>query len=278
MEYIVYLDESVSKGEYCSDFFGGVLVSAHDFDEVNSSIALAKERNNLFQEVKWTKVTENYLEKYKAIIDVFFHYVKTGQLKMRVMFRQNAKIPNNLTQVQIHNKYHLLYYQFVKHAFGFQFCNPELEHDVFLHLYFDKIPDTATQNEEFKSHILGLQYLKGFQASRIKIRKDDIVEIDSKKHPILQCMDIVLGAMAFKLNQLDRIKDPITNKRGKKTIAKENLYKHILKNIQALGRPHFNIGVSTSNLDKKSRWSDPYRHWLFEPRSFREDRSMYKKK
>ena len=278
MEYIVYLDESVSQGEYCSDFYGGVLVSAQDFEEVMRNIIAVKEQNNLFQEIKWTKVTENYLDKYKAVLDVFFRYLKEGKLKMRVMFRQNAKIPRNLTQAQIKNKYHLLYYQFVKYAFGFQFCNPDHDQDVYLHLYFDKIPDTASQNEEFKAHIIGLQSLKAFQKARVKIRQEDIVEIDSKKHPIQQCMDIVMGAMAFKLNKRDRVRKSDSNIRGRRTIAKSKMYAYILKQIRSLGRPNFNIGITTGTNSIESRWSDSYRHWLFEPSSYIEDKSKYKHK
>lgn len=90
---------------------------------------------------------------------------------MRVMFRSNAVVASNLTDEQKNNKYHLLYYQFVKHAFGFRYCNPEHESDVYLRLYFDRIPDTTRQNEEFKAHIIGLQSTKPFQQARIKIRQ-----------------------------------------------------------------------------------------------------------
>lgn len=277
MEYIVYLDESVSEGEFFSDFYGGVVVSLQDYDYVRETINKTKEDLCLFHEIKWTKVTENYLDKYKAIIDVFFHLIKEGKLKMRVMFRSNAVVASNLTDEQKNNKYHLLYYQFVKHAFGFRYCNPEHESDVYLRLYFDRIPDTTRQNEEFKAHIIGLQSTKPFQQARIKIRQDDIVEIDSKAHSIQQCMDIVLGAMAFRLNNLNKQKLPGTNKRGKRTIAKEKLYKHILSHIRQLGYPHFNIGISTGTPNQESRWTAPYRHWSFTPHEFTIDEGKFKR-
>lgn len=46
--------------------------------------------------------------------------------------------------------------------------------------------------------------------------------------------------MNFKLNDMDREKMPGTNRRGKRTIAKEKLYKNILKNIRTI-YPNFNI-------------------------------------
>lgn len=139
-------------------------------------------------------------------------------------------------------------------------------------------PETASQNEEFKAHIIGLQSLKAFQKARVKIRLEDIVEIDSKKHPIQQCMDIVMGAMAFELNKRDRVRKSDSNIRGRRTIAKSKMYAYILKQIRSLGRPNFNIGITTGTNSKESRWSDSYRHWLFEPSSYIGDKSKYKHK
>lgn len=278
MEYVVYLDESVSEGEFFSDFYGGVVVALENFDFVRNTIDKKKEELSLLGEIKWTKVTDNYLEKYKAIVDTFFSLIQDGKIKMRVMFRSNAIVPSNLTVEQKRNRYHLLYYQFVKHAFGFSHCNPDHESDVFLRLYFDRIPDTTEQNEEFKAHIIGLQSLRSFQQARIKIRQDDIVEIDSKAHSIQQCMDIVLGAIAFRLNNLNERKLPGTNKRGKRTIAKEKLYKHILSHIRQLGNPFFNIGISTGMSSAESRWVDPYRHWCFTPHEFTIDETRFKRR
>ncbi len=278
MEYLIYCDESISKGEYYSDFYGGVLVALQDFDDIRLSIDKKKGELGLFGEIKWTKVTANYLNKYKEVMDLFFTFIKQGKLKMRVMFRQNALVPTNLTEEQKNNSYHLLYYQFVKHSFGLRYCNPEHNSDVFVRLYFDRIPDTKEQNESFKAHIIGLQSTMPFREARIKIRQDDIVEIDSKDHSIQQCMDIVLGSIAFRLNNKHKELLPGTHRRGSRTIAKEKLYKYILSKIRELGHPGFNIGITTGCPLPNSKWTDSYRHWRFVPSEFIEDKSLYKKK
>lgn len=59
-------------------------------------------------------------------------------------------------------------------------------------------------------------------------------------------MDIILGYMNFKLNDIDKIRDEATGKRSKRTVAKEKLYKVINKNIRDI-RKSFNVGVYTSN-------------------------------
>ncbi|BCJ87503.1 hypothetical protein skT53_24880 [Effusibacillus dendaii] len=51
---------------------------------------------------------------------------------------------------------------------------------------------------------------------------------------------------------------------GKRTIAKEKLYKHINKRIREI-YPNFNIGISAGTKNIHDRWLHPYRHWLFVP-------------
>lgn len=278
MEYLIYTDESTLKGEFYSDFFGGVLVRSTDYEQVKQLLDDKKIELNLFNEIKWTKVTENYLEKYKQMIDLFFDLVAQDKLKVRIMFRQNAIVPLYDDSDPVNDSYHLLYYQFIKHAFGLRYHMENPESDTYVRLFFDKIPDTKIQNEHFKAHVYGLQGLQDFQKAKLKIRMEDIVEIDSSKHSIQQCMDIVLGSIAFRLNNKHKEKIEGTNRRGKKTIAKEKLYKHILQHIKkAIHSPNFNIGISTGAQTKRDYWEMPYRHWCFVPKEFREDPSKYKK-
>ncbi len=64
--------------------------------------------------------------------------------------------------------------------------------------------------EEWKTSMIYTYFYSMFrynyelQQSNIEIT--EIVEIDSKKHVIQQCMDIILGSMNFKLNDFDKIK------------------------------------------------------------------------
>ena len=51
--------------------------------------------------------------------------------------------------------------------------------------------------KKFKRHIYSLNDF--FHTNNIHIYKEDFAEIDSKGHVILQCMDIILGAINFKL-------------------------------------------------------------------------------
>lgn len=270
MEYIIYSDESVSKGDFFSDFFGGALVRNSDFDAINSAIEAKKQELNLFGEIKWIKVSTAYLDKYSQMMDLFFSFIKQDKLKLRIMFRDSRQIPHKQEQEQIANRYHMLYYQFIKHAFGLTHHDGNPEEKVFLKLFFDKMPISAQENDAFKAHIAYLQNLRQFKKANIFIRPDDIAEIDSKKHSIQQCMDIVLGAMAFRLNNKHLEIPEGCSEPGKKTRAKEALFNHILKLIKdADCMDNFLIDCTTMPATPKDRWAIPYRHWKFVAAEFR---------
>ena len=108
MEYIIYSDESISRGEYFSDFFGGVLVRSRDIYEVTTAIEAKKQELNLLGEIKWVKVSVNYLEKYKEMMDLFFSFIKQAKLQLRFMFRDTNQVPSNLDRDHIANRHNLL--------------------------------------------------------------------------------------------------------------------------------------------------------------------------
>ena len=95
MEYILYCDESSSDGPKYSDFFGGCIIDSACLKSVEDALNAKKEELNLHGEIKWTKVTGQYLEKYIAVIDMFFDFVKSGKIKVRIMFRDNEDRPSN---------------------------------------------------------------------------------------------------------------------------------------------------------------------------------------
>ena len=275
MEFYIYTDESIKKGKYYSNFYGGALVTNKHFEEVNKRLKVKKEQLNFHGEVKWSKVSSNYLSKYKELVDFIFQLIKEKKLKIRIMFTQNCYVPTNLSKEQKEEEFFKLYYQFIKHGFGIQECGITKE-PIFLRFYFDRIPDTKEKREKFKSFIYRLQNISFFNELDLKIRKEDITEVDSHKHNILQAMDIILGSMQFRLNDKHKIKPKGNYRRGKKTIAKEKLYRHINQNIQSLYDFQFNIGISTGQKHYKTGWEFPYRHWNFKANDHEFDESKTK--
>lgn len=199
-ELILYCDESDISGKHFANFYGGALVESTDLLEVTSALQAAKDRLNLGAEVKWQKITENYAGKYKELMDATFALMRAGKLKMRIMFTQNYFGAKQLTPAQRENGFFLLYYQFVKHAFGFQYCGGDLG-PAKARIYFDKLPDTDEKCLAFKGYISGLNGSRVFRGAGLTIAAEQIAEVDSKEHVVLQCLDVVLGAMQFRLNE-----------------------------------------------------------------------------
>lgn len=269
MEYIIWCDESERTGELYSNFYGGALVESTHVQYIIDRLNKKKEELNLFSEIKWIKITEAYQQKYIDILDDFFSLIEQGHIKIRIMFTDNARVPVGITKEQKENEYFLLYYQFIKHAFGLLRVSHEF--GTKLHINFDKIPDSKAKSDDFKGHIFGLNYF--FNKSGVFLSRDSISEVDSKSHVVLQCLDIILGSMAFKLNKKHLAKAPDSMRRGKKTRAKEAVYKFINSKIQSLYKNYkFNIGISTGMrippyVMETAPWEMPYRHWVFESKN-----------
>jgi len=170
----------------------------------------------------------------------------------------------------------MLYYQFIKHAFGLKYSNPE-NTPVFLRILLDDMPLKGEDKKEFIRYIYGLNFDDGFKKANIHIRERDIGEVNSKEHLPLQMMDLILGAICFRLNNKHKVVDPQTGKRGNRTIAKEKLYKYICMKIREI-KPGFNIGESTGISNIEDRWNYPYMHWSFKPSSSIRDFTKSKKK
>lgn len=265
MEYILYCDESSSNGGLFSDFFGGCLLPQSKLTEIETALNQKKRDLHLLNEVKWTRVTAPYLDKYCALIHLFFEYVRSNDIHIRIMFRKSSdQYERGIVPVK-DERYFKLYYQFLKHAFGFS-TDKSVTGEYYVHFLMDELPDHTDQATIFKEFLCALPSAPNMHNTGLHVRMRDIGEVNSADHVILQCVDVVLGAMFFRLNQLHKVKDAKTGKRGKRTIAKEKLYKYISDEIRSI-HPNFNIGVSTGfrNLDNP-HWTSPYEHWRFVPK------------
>lgn len=276
MEYILYVDESDNEGPLYSNFYGGILVRSTHLKLVTAILEDKKATLGISSEIKWQRVSKQFLDKYIELMDTLFDLIENDLVKIRIMFTHNYTEPVGLTMEQRKNEFLLLYYQFLKHAFGLIYSN-NTGSDTNVRIYFDELPVNSTNSSEFKEYIHSLQYNKDFREAKISIKRENITEIDSKEHVLLQYMDIVLGSMYFRLNNFHKAIPEGQRKRGNRTIAKEILYKHINNRIRKI-YPNFNIGISTGlKGDIKNRWNHPYRHWLFESANSRVNEGYTKK-
>src|SRR3990172_2625742 len=148
-ELIIFCDESDRRGKFYSNFYGGVLVGSSQYERITALLNQKKEELHFFGEVKWEKVSGRYLDKYRVLITSFFDKIVAKSVRVRIMFTQNAYVPVGLTKEQQEMEYFLLYYQFIKNAFGLRFI-PCSHAKTRLRLYFDVFPHKREKVEQFK--------------------------------------------------------------------------------------------------------------------------------
>lgn len=263
-EYWIFCDESVQDGCLFSNFFGGVILPARSYADVENELRIRKAEIGFLKELKWQRVTEQWLVGYQQMMTAFFDVLRRDSARLRIMFRKNTHSTAHLSAEQRGESYFRLYYQFIKHAFGLRHC-PSRADGTRLRLFFDQFPDTGEQVAQFKGFLGAMPQAADMRSARLLLAPDHITEIDSKEHVLLQCVDIIVGAMAFRLNDLHLVKAEGSNRRGKRTVAKDRLYRHILGEICTL-KPAFNPKISTGcEPFPEGTWSMRYRHWSFVP-------------
>lgn len=267
-EYVLFCDESDRRGPFYSNFYGGVRVPASQLRTVELALMEQRRALGLTSEIKWEKVGPGVVERYELFIAAFFNQIVARRVVARVMFTHNARAPVGLTPEQMGDSYYLLYYQFLKHGFGLAHL-PRHAKPPRLRIYLDEIGDTREQVAKFKGFVRGLPDTKTIRAAGGLILEDSaIAEVRSHDHIIMQALDVVLGSITFRLNNKHLAKLPGETGRGKRTVAKERLYKFILGEIKRVtGKQGFNVGITTGLSEfPEGRWLDPYLHWCFTPR------------
>lgn len=193
--YIIYCDESDSRGRYYSHFYGGALLEASQQQPIHDELQAVKEELNIANgEMKWQRITENYKDKYIAFVDRVFDIVERGDMKLRIMFTQNRWIPL-LTDYQVENEYFLLYHQFIKQAFGLRYCTADGE-TASAAVLLDQVPHNAEKLDEFRTYLAGLSDYPVWKRARFSIAYEDIAEVDSKAHNIMQAVECHSGCGA----------------------------------------------------------------------------------
>lgn len=267
----IWLDESDKHGKYYSNFYGGILVLSQHKEEVLRRMDAVRNEVGITDEIKWQKVNAYHYDKYIHIIDELFQMGKEGLLKIRIFFRHNQYEPD-LTSEKRKEEYPILYYQFIKYAFGLFFADD----NEGIRLYLDEIPLGQEAKKNFVKHLYNLNNDADFIAKGLRFVEKGISEVDSKSHLPLQFMDVILGAICFKLNEKDKLKSDGDERPGKRTILKLKIYKHINKRIREI-YPDFNIGISTPIKKDSDRWFQIYRHWSFKPKHHTRDLTRTKK-
>ncbi|GGD78525.1 DUF3800 domain-containing protein [Croceicoccus mobilis] len=274
-QYIIYCDESDSKGRFYSHFYGGALIEASKQQALHAELQEVKDRLGIREkEIKWQRITQPYADKYIEFVNAIFDIVKRGDIKFRIMFTQNRHV-RFLDEYQVDNEYFLLYYQFIKHAFGLEYAGDK--DGASINVLLDDIPHNREKFDQFKEYLASLSTNPRWRRAGVNIPYEAIADVDSKRHNVLQALDVVLGGIQSRLNEKHTRPIPPAKRRAKRAVAKERVYKAIKDRIFEL-YPHFNVGISTGEKNgSRDRFDGPYRHWLFIPNGSIKDETRTKK-
>lgn len=256
-KYVIVCDESTKHGKRYSYFYGGAMVKEKDYEFVNEELLRLK-HILVLNEIKRNHISYDNADKYIEVLKKFFEFVRQDIIKVRIMFCKNIFL-NNKQKEKSDCSFNKFYYFFLKFGFSLQYINQ----DISLRILFDVLPDNKEKNNTFKDHLVKKLNITPYYSNNhyVYLEKQNIEEVDSKKHLILQCVDVLTGIMDFFLN--DYISYNYCD--SKKSKGRYKVLNYILNNINDID-PSFNYLITTKSLLTKKSNYIKYAHYLYKPK------------
>lgn len=254
-------------------FFGGIFGLENDLDRLDVALRKIIQKYGVKTEIKWSKVSPNYMDCYKEMIDCVVGFILNHNVKYRQMFKDRSyhyENIDNLSELDIQFK---LYYQFLKHAFGFQYLPilPNAEkHEILLRLDGHS---SQKHKDELNKFIVYLPRLLGRSDVEIKV-----TYIDSSKFLRLQVCDLLMGAAGYKGNKIDKRRPNGQKGMTKNQKLKLELANYIYNKLRYIdnidrGSKAFSWFETTGiDGDKKNYFIHKMRIWKFIPKSYRKNK------
>lgn len=254
-------------------FFGGIFGLESDLDRLDSELRKIVKKHNVKTEIKWSKISPNHMDCYKEMIDCLADFILNHNIKYRQMFKDRSyhyENIDNLSELDIQFK---LYYQFLKHAFGFQFLpvlpNNE-KHKILLRLDGHS---SQKHKDELDKFVIDLPRILGRLDIDIKV-----TYIDSSKFLRLQVCDLVMGAAGYKGNKIDKRRPHGQRGMTKNQKLKLELANYIYEKLRDIdckdrGSKAFSWFETTgTGGDKRCYFTHKLRIWKFIPKIYRKNK------
>lgn len=246
-------------------FYGGALVRSSERARVENELLALKAERGLHGEIKWSYTNPARAERFGAIAHRFLDFVEAGDVKLRYMWLdQRRQDANALSEWNREYGFYVLYYYFIVFGFGLPWHD---ERDtVGVEFFPDTLPDEPDKREEFREFLLRCHSIRRFENSS-PFRITNVAAVNSSKHILLQCVDLVIGAVGYKLNKQFQAKTG--RRRSRCSVVKIELYERIRDCLSRIdmgerGTAKFSVGVNTAtDGDKANRWRYKFRQWDF---------------
>jgi hypothetical protein len=207
MIFHIYCDESrQTKDRFMA--IGGIIIPVDSIENFSNTIKKFREEQNMYAELKWTKVSSQKINEYKRFIDYFFALNNTDILRFHCIIIDNHQLNHRkFNKGDREIGFYKFYYQLLLHCFGKRYYSTGNNNRFIVNLDY--------RNSSYSLNTLKVILNRGLK-KRYNIDTSPFVSIiprDSKKSDIIQVADIILGAIGFQKNGYDLLSGSKTSKK-----------------------------------------------------------------
>lgn len=221
-EFNFYCDESCHLPNDGNQIMvlGGIWCPQNKSREINERIREIKAKYNIGTEMKWVKLSNAKLQAYIELINYFFD---DDDLHFRVLIVDNKDKLNHNMYHQTHDEwYYKMYFDMIK-----TILYPNAQYNIYL-----DIKDTKSKTKVKK--LQEILHNSRYTFSRNTIKKIQVIR--SHEVEIMQIVDILIGAIAYKLRGFDKMKAKnsiikLIENRSKYRVEQNALYREDKFNI-----------------------------------------------
>lgn len=173
--------------------FGGIIIPAANVEKFQQAMDLWRDSHNMHAEVKWTKVSNQKLAEYRALIDLFFSVAGNGVLAFKSVVFDSGEIDyKSYHQGDKELGFYKFFYQFLLHCFGLYAETDEHR----LLVFFDQRTTKYKLSELHAILNRGIRKKYGRKADVVR----HIEAVRSHEHDLIQLADVLMGAVGYHYN------------------------------------------------------------------------------
>jgi len=193
MIHHIYCDESrQTKDRYM--VLGGIIIPQDNVDDFNRTMVKYRADEKMTSELKWSRISNQYQDKYKKFIDYFFALNNNDKIHFKSLIVDTTQLfHRNYGDGKYETSFYKMYYQLLIHKFLKPYYDNE---DTKFIICLDDRTSAYSLNEFKKVLNNGLRKEKALPFIADAIRA--VEPRNSKYSEVLQINDLIIGAIVFK--------------------------------------------------------------------------------
>ena len=193
----IYCDESRQTKERFM-VLGGIMARADSVEKIDKTMQLFRTKQDMFAELKWTKVSNQKVEEYRRFVNLFFALNNSDVVQFHSLIIDNHQVDHrHFNQGDNEIGFYKFYYQLLIHSFGRVYTQCP---DTRFHLYLD-YRNSSYSLDDLKTILNQGMRKKGAHGNPFLT----VEPCDSKMSELMQINDIILGAIGFQKNGFDSV-------------------------------------------------------------------------